>query len=349
MTMDLSEIRRFASKFIGIPIDDFYDDEEQYLDSIVSEAVRYAITFNKNTENFLSPVHGNLIRNWVTRKTRSIIGGNDSEIKRRVTETISGSDAPNLELLGDIVRSPNGCFTPAISQAIKIKKSTYLLISGRPTMDFLRLGFRVNLNGVVRELISDDEQKINSMGISLIKKSDYLGNKIFKGSPREYLEFCVTSYPREKWVSTIFDESYLGNGIFSKVIPISIPVVGGTVTFWRTRLDFETMFKLQFMTNLNEKYSISILDDESKRIELAIDSILGKKRKAILYKTGSSLRLELNQLPPDPEVRWLFALGGIVIYSKGYSRLWKFNNEVEGAVRDLISNLWLDIVEVNGN
>lgn len=349
MTMDESELQRFASKFVGIPIDDFSDEEEQFFDSIISEAIRYSITFGRNRNNLIAPVHGNYIRSWVYRKTRSILGSSDTEIKNKIAGILSGQECPNLESLGDIVRSDNGFFTPALPQAIKIKENNYLLVSGRPTIDFLRLGFRVRLNSVARFLICEDEERIRQAGIVLMAKSAYLGKETLRGTPLQYLEYCIHSFPSEKWISTIYDEAYLGNGFFSRMTPFNIELSEGEVTFWRTKLDYETKYQLQLITNQREKVAISIPVNQSKQVTLAIDSMLGKKRKATLYISESKITLELSYLPPPLDVRAFFALGGINRYSDGQSNLWEFDDEVKREVKDILSEIWVEIVEVNGD
>lgn len=349
LTIEDTEVNRFISRFIGLSEDKLPNKEEQLIDSIASEGVRFSLFQLVDDGTELKPIHIAQVKNWAIRKTRSFLNYFGVDAVSKISEVIDSENRPNMTFLGDIVKLSQGYIIPSLPKFVKIDSVHSLLISGFPTYSLVEIGLPVYVNGISRSILTETFNETQRQYIFELNRDDYLDKTNFEKEPKEFLEFLISNIDREKWLPNEFESGYLGNTGSNQFIfgrnPIKVGLDEGIITFWKTELEHNYIYRLKLETKTSMEYSLTIPNLFFKRVCLAMDSFFANTRKAILNINKDEVKLTLDFVPPSAEMRLIYALGG-VWKTEGHGKYsWIFSSRFLDEVRMIPNELWIKIEE----
>lgn len=317
------------------------------IDSIASEGVRLSLFQSIDSRSTLTPIHITQVKNWAIRKTRSLLESFGIDATSKINEIIDNEDRPNMTFLGDLVRLPKGYIIPSLSKYVKIDSEHSLLISGFPTYSLFEKGIPIFINGISRDINSTTFEEKHKQYLFEMKRNDYLDKSDFEKEPKEFLEFLISNNDKEKWIPNKYEEGYLGitggYGFLFGRNPIKVRIEEGFLSFWKTKFDFNTIYRLKLETGNSSEFSIIIPNTLLKRVCLAIDSFFKNRRTAFLTQNNDEVKLSLDFVPPAAEMRLIYALGGIW-KTEGHGNVsWIFPSKFLDEVKGIPSGLWIKI------
>ena len=344
-----TEITRLFSRFIGVSEDKLPSKEELLIDSIASECVRLSLFQSIENRSDITPIHIIQVKNWAIRKSRSFLDYFDVDATSKISQVIDSENRPNMVFLGDIVKLPRGYFVPSMSKYVTMDSEHSLLISGFPTYSLVEIGLPVFLNGVSRSINSETFKERSKQYFFELDRNDYLDKSDFEKEPKKFLEFLISNNDREKWVPNKYETGYLGNtggyGFLFGSNPIKVNVSEGSLTFWKTELEHNKIYRLKLETINSTEFSITIPNWFFKRICLAMDSFFNNKRKAILSQSKGEVKLSLDFAPPAAEMRLIYSLGGVWKIEGKRMNSWTFSSRFLDEVKGISNELWIKIEE----
>ena len=340
-------IMKEISNFIGVPEKNLPNNKDQLIDAIASEAVRFALFQSVESRKNLTPIHINQLKSWAIRKCRSYIEYFEIDAKMKINEVINNDSGPNMEFLGDIIRLPKGYIIPQIPKFVSIYNERHLLISGFPTINLSEKGIPIIVNGINRIIYQLTPEKIKEYGIYRIEREDYLDKKPVEIDPKELFKFLISSSDKEIWKSNEFESAYVGNtGSYNFLWGVNSTPVRldeGLISFWKTKFDFNTIYRIKLITNNSSQFAITIPNYYWKRVCLAIDCLRNNKRVATIDSKEGSVILSLTFVPPAAEMRLIYALGGVWKRVHSGKISCEFLSNFDDEVTQIANDLWLKI------
>ncbi len=315
---DNSKLRKFTSKFLKVDIDKLPENQVVLKRALISNAIRFAISKEKNTNNGWPRIHINKLRHWVERKLNAIIHafGNDSE-EDWFLNILQESKGPNLIFLGDIIKLTKGYYTISSTRIVKNKDESPILISGLPTPYFANTPIDVKPLGIARAVKNTKPKSLDKMNIPIIPKEKYVGIDKKQSFNEGYLMKFIDNHPLEPWSPRKDWVGYKGRS-FSSIFewgndPQTVEIQGKKISFWKQENEYGVdKFWLKVIKNNQKEKMVQIPLQLYKQICLIIDKASRKKRVVKFRKniTDGKVQISCTFSPPSAQYRWIFAIGG---------------------------------------
>jgi len=335
------------SKFMGVPESNLPKNDDSLTDAIAAESVRLSLFQFPESKSSLTPIHVLQVKNWALRKSRSFLEYFGLNSKDKIDEVVGNDNGPDMAFLGDIVKLSRGYIIPAPSRFVSIDSGHLLLISGVPTLSLAKKGLKVIINGISRTISAVSPKEMNQYGVFELNRYDYLGKSEFEKEPKEFLEFLLLNYDKEKWRPNNYDKGYLGNmGRYDFIWgtnPVKVKIQDGILSFWKTEFDYNSIYRLRFKDRNNTESAVTIPNKYFKRVCLAMDSLLGRKREAVINQENDVVELSIGFVPPASEMRHIYALSGLWKHRHYGKNSWTFHSKFIDEVLQIAEDLWLKV------
>ena len=341
------DIVKDISRFIGVPQENLPSKDELLVDAIASEGVRLSLFQSPDSRLGLTPIHISQVKDWAVRKSRTFLDNFGVEPITKISEVIDSNDGPNMSFIGDIIRLSKGYIIPSMPKYVSIGSDRLLLVSGFPTFAFFEKGMHIFVNGIGRVIHTTTSKELIRQSLFELRRNDYLDKSDFEMEPKEFLEFLLSTFDREKWKPNKYEEAYLGitggYGFSFGNNPLKVSVDEGILSFWKTRFDNNTIYRLKLDTRNSSEFSIQIPNTYFKRVCLALDSFFKNRRVAIINQDQNEVTVSLGFKPPDAEMRLIYALGGFQKSETQWKSSWTFPSEFLDEIMQIPKDLWLEL------
>jgi len=344
----LLNLNAFALEFFGLPRESLPPDGSLLAQALVAEALRLAM-YSKTTESNTWPTaHVLALRNWVVRKLRTVLLKEGAKPKEYLDQVLHETVGPSLENLGDFIPLSNGYYTAAPTRVVQVDSEDWLLVSGRPTKDFLAAGLRLLIHGTARWIIECPRDRVDSLAIPVQDRESYVGRAWNTGEPARFLYDCVDSGTSRAWIPEAGSQAYLGpikgrGGFQWGDAGVRAPTPRGTFSVWRSPREFERFDYFLKVDSGTFSRALLLPWPSAIRAMLALDGALNRPRQAQVQIGKAESILALDFHPPAPEMRWFHAMGGAFRGYAGRWFRWRFPPAATQQVASLLESMWLDV------
>ncbi len=345
------DLEALASEFIGLPAERLPRERDLLARSLVAEALRLSIFSRVPDSNIWPRSHVLALRNWAIRKFRSIFARDGIKVEEYVGEVLSDSLGPSLENLGDFIPLPDGYYAPAPTRVLPIGSENWLLVSGRPSKDFLDAGFQLKIHGTTRWITDSSRDRFDSAGMPVQDRESYVGDIWSTAEPARFLYDCFDSGAPRLWIAEAGAEAYIGpvrgrRGFQWGTQAAKAATARFDVSVWKSPREFERFdFFLRFKSGSISR-GVLLPRSLTTRALLAIDATIRRPREATIETGETTAILSLDFYPPASEMRWINAMGGVFHGFLGSRYQWRFPAAATGQVVDLLKTMWLDVKQM---
>jgi len=281
-------------------------------------------------------------------------------------------EGPNLEFLGDVLCLANGFYAPSPTRAIKLNDTDWYLISGRPTTDFVHMGFDIQVCGIGRVIRDARIQDLDDWGIPVEKLEEYLGLPYGIEEPNGIIDLLVRLEEIKNIIRKNDWEAYTGSRktmcvqgykgfvwVRDPSKPLTISCNGRTLAFWRSPImceshvvgfDYWLMIENENANNSDpeNKQTIGVIKIPRKMwkwVCISFDNIAGNPRASYIEQFTDGYLLSFNFYPPASIWRLLFLSHAEWYGHKDYRPTWKINEDAYPEMVRILNRVGL---KVNG-
>lgn len=332
------DIKKICSEFLSLPIEKVPSNEDIVKETLIAESIRIALL--RNNPDINNSIHILSLRNWVTKKLRSIIPEIQSNKESLFEAVLRKGPGPNLEFLGDIVKLSEGYYLPAPTRVVQIENNSWILISGLPTQVFANEGFNVEILGAGRWVRDASKSDLESLEIPIQTVESYteIQGQELKDTQKTFLDYVLEHEIPKEWVPGPDWEAYSGTIKSScygfddcwGLQALEIPHSTGVISLWREprewggfdywlRIGMRRKKPLIYKGKKNGRLgwivdefdytAIHILQSFYKHICIWLDMASGKPRTVRFEPLNNRYLISMNFSPTASILRWLHAAG----------------------------------------
>lgn len=314
---DENPLLEFTAAFTKQPVARLPDSDDRLRDTLVGEAIRYAIADKiEAASNEYPRVHISGLRHWVIHKLAPVLGdpNSDEDIDDWFRAVLADRAGPTITFLGDIQELAEGYYAPAPTRAVMISDHEAVLLSGRPTTQFTTKGWDIEFRGVTRVVKNVSRKEISQAGVPVQPRERYTGLSSEQLLSESDLHKYIKSQPREPWEATETWGAYTGQyGFQQDAEPLDVRIDNGTqLSFWRVPVEYGSdQYQLRVVeSDADGPYAIVTPRRYRKYITLLLEAIDGLPQRVEMNDTTDGTLVTCDFAPPRPQVRWLHAIGG---------------------------------------
>jgi hypothetical protein len=347
--------RAFATQFIGVSDERLPSNEIGIRDALIGEAIRIGLTEKAESSNDQYPqAHINSIRHWVVHKLAAILGQPDVDSDSTSDDVgwfrsaLTESRGPTLNFLGDVIQLSQGYYAPAPTRAVMISESEAVLVSGDPSGTFLDSGLEIEFRGLTRILTDINEEKLQSRGIPVQSKDEYIGLGEAPITTPATLHEYIEQRPQESWEPEEDWAPYTGQyyGFRVNSDPLVIEEADGTkMSLWKVPVEYGAdTYRLKVQPSGGETKAVSVSPKYRKHACLILDSMAEDPQEIKLTSYEDEVLLSCDFAPPRAQMRWLYAVGAEWLETSSYQLQWRIPDTDADSIREVFSELPVSII-----
>jgi len=346
--------RAFARRFIGVSDEQLPSNETEIRNALIGEAIRLAITEKAESGDQEYPqTHINSIRHWVVHKLAAILGepGKADSTPDDVgwfQAVLTKRTGPTITFLGDVMRLSQGYYAPAPTRAVMISATEAVLVSGDPSHTFLNSGLDLELRGLTRILTETSEEELQSIGIPVQSKDEYIDLGEAPITTPTTLREYIDQRPKEPWEPEEDWEPYTGQyyGFRADGDPLVIEKADGTViSMWRVPVEYGAdTYQLKVQTGDGETAAVTVSPRYRKHACLILDSMAEDPQEVELTAYDEGVLLSCDFVPPRAQMRWLYAVGAEWLETSSYQLQWRISDADAESVQEVFDELPVTIL-----
>ncbi len=344
----LPDIEALASEFIGLPSERLPRERDLLAQSLVAEALRFGIFSRAPDSSSWPRAHILALRNWVIRKFRSVFARVGLKVEEFVSEVLSDSLGPSLENLGDFISLPDGYYSPAPTRVLPIESDNWIVVSGRPSKEFLDAGFQLKIHGSTRWITDSSRDRFDSVGIPVQARESYVGDIWSIAEPTRFLYDCFDSGLARLWIAEAGSQAYVGRvggrrGFEWGSQAAKAATARGDFSVWKSPREFDRFDYLLRFDSKSVSRGVLLPRSLTTHALLAIDASIHQAREAAIETGDTMAILGLDFYPPAPQMRWIYAMGGVFHGFSGSRYQWRLPKAATGQVVEFLRAMWLEV------
>lgn len=347
---DEDPLLEFAEAFTKRPAARLPDSADRLRDTLIGEAIRYAIADKTEAASEEYPrVHISGLRHWVMHKLSAVLGNpsTDEDVDDWFRAVLTDRSGPTITFLGDIKELAEGYYAPAPTRAIMISDREAVLLSGRPTTQFIQQGWDIEFRGVTRIIRNVGQAELTQAGIPVQPREAYTGLDDEQLLSESDLHAYITTQPRDPWEADETWEVYTGQyGFQQDAEPLDVRIDDGTqLSFWRVPVEYGAdQYQLRIVEpDADGADAVTIPRRYRKHITLLLEAIDGFPHCVQMNDTMDGTLVTCDFAPPRPQVRWLHAIGGEFRETPNYDLQWLIPDSAADSLTNVFEPLPVSI------
>ena len=308
-------LQSVTSEFIGVKGTQLPEKTEQLKTILTGEAVRLCLAEKAEDSSEDYPrAHVTGIKHWIEHKLEPLLGTDEDSDIDWFREALDEGTGPTLTFLGDILKLSKGYFASGPTRVIPTNDSTWILVSGLPTKWFREQGLQIEFRGLSRAVIDTTRTELKEIGLRQQSQEEYIG----KNTPsydEDYLtEFIDGSEPRD-WQADSDWDAYVGKQGFGlswgdEPLEVQLPS-GSAVSIWREPIEYGGDEYYLRLTDDDSVRGIRLPRSQYKSFCLLLEALNDSPRGVEILQTPTqgTIQLAMTFSPPQPQYRWLVAIG----------------------------------------
>ncbi len=348
--------RAFARRFTGASDEQLPSTETEIRDALIGEAIRLAIAEKAESGDQKYPqAHITAIRHWVVHKLAAILGEPAEDDSTPNDEgwfqtALIKRTGPTITFLGDVMRLSQGYYAPAPTRAVMISETEAVLVSGDPSRAFLDSGLNLEFRGLTRVLTETSEKELQSSGIPIQSKDEYIGLGEAPITTPATLREYIDQRPQEPWEPEEDWAPYTGQyyGFRADGDPLVIEKADGTViSMWRVPVEYGAdTYQLKVQTGHDEPpMAVAVSPRYRKHACLILDSMAEDPQSVELTAYDEGVLVSCDFAPPRAQMRWLYAVGAEWLETSSYQLQWRISDADAESVQEVFDELPVTIID----
>lgn len=352
----------FAEDFLELDRDRLPSDKDELRRALIADAIRMAISNAPTSEDGWPRIHTNSLRHWVERKLEAVLvatgleeDASDELVEDWFQAVLRESKGPNLKFLGDVLQLEEGYYAPAPTRTVipeETVDSGAILISGRPTSDFVGTGLDIQVVGLTRHIQDVTHDELEDLEIPEQSKESYAGIEEGTVYDRDFLSEFIASNESRSWQRREEWDGYLSQTNtfdfwwgenYQEVLTTE-----GQISLWKSE---EEHYQTEYWLRVNpvdddaEMRMVKVPNRLIRYFCLIIDSVPGNPRAVRFEPADNQVRIRCEFIPPAAHCRWLHATGARY---EGYDNdedeiSWRISPEYADSTAEIFESLAINV------
>jgi hypothetical protein len=343
-------LREFASEFIGVDAAVLPENEDRLREVIIAEGMRIGLTEKvRDNDGEYPRAHVSGFRHWVVHKLAAVLGKPDDE-NNWFREILLDRQGPTMTFLGDILQLGEGYYARAPDRVVMSGPNEGVLISSRPSSDFLDHGFHIEFRGISRILPDIDATTLEKQGITVQPREQYISDGDLEHFDKAYLKDfirCREARDRAPNADWLGYTGHHGYGFDWDEEPSYVTLDDETtLSMWKVPVEYGTdEYHLSVEGPTGDTELIKIPSRYQKHLCLQLDQLSGPGREAHFEAVDDDAVISCDFAPPRAQIRWLHAIGAEWLTPRNNRIQWQFPTAEIESVKDVFGKLPIAIVD----